>query len=246
VGAPLFEVGRFVVTPAAHDVAGGLVSRLLARHLSGDWGDVSESDKRSNDAAVREGGRLLSAYALVDGEPDGPGESNLDHFQRRIYGEHLVDAATVGGTFYGALKRPDDGLVQAVVILTKWVRGDAYNFGYKDMDESMGPCEAQCPPRILDLLSPVDALFPGSRCAEWAATWRAACRAHAAKRTKARAVKPGDRVRFAEPMKFTDGTARQTFRFVERNTFTDEDGRRCRVSKWRERSFEVLSPEVLT
>lgn len=39
---------------------------LLRRHLSGDWGIVSEEDAFVNDMALQDGGRLLSAYMLPD------------------------------------------------------------------------------------------------------------------------------------------------------------------------------------
>ena len=42
------------------------------------------------------------------------------------------------------------------------------------MDESMGPCERDCPVSILNLLSPRDD--------EWALEWRTACRENAAKK----------------------------------------------------------------
>ena len=34
----------------------------LARHMSGDWGDLWDEDKRLNDEALKNGGRLLSVY----------------------------------------------------------------------------------------------------------------------------------------------------------------------------------------
>lgn len=34
--------------------------------------------------------------------------------------------------------------------------GPYWNFGYKDMDETVGPCECDCPKSILDLLTPTD------------------------------------------------------------------------------------------
>lgn len=49
-----------------------------------------------------------------------------------------------------------------------------YIFGYKDMEESMGPSERNCPEAILDLLTPTDH--------EFARRWRAACRANVADR----------------------------------------------------------------
>lgn len=40
------------------------VVRAIKRHTSGDWGDVDAEDKATNDAARKDGGRLLSAYRL--------------------------------------------------------------------------------------------------------------------------------------------------------------------------------------
>lgn len=34
----------------------------LTRHISGDWGEVCESDKQSNDLVLTDGFRILSAY----------------------------------------------------------------------------------------------------------------------------------------------------------------------------------------
>ncbi|MFO0847120.1 MAG: DUF6166 domain-containing protein [Gemmataceae bacterium] len=70
-GGPLFPLGRVVATPgalaalAAHP---GLVSGLLGRHARGDWGEVDRADARANAAAVRAGGRILSAYATPAGD----------------------------------------------------------------------------------------------------------------------------------------------------------------------------------
>ena len=47
------------------------------------------------------------------------------------------------------------------------------DWGYKYMDESMGPTEAKCPPAYFDLVGP-----PPN---EWAKNWRERCRAYAAK-----------------------------------------------------------------
>jgi hypothetical protein len=65
----LFQLGGVVMTPAARDLMEALSldpSHLLARHVTGDWGDLRADDKRANDAALKDGGRLFSAYRLVD------------------------------------------------------------------------------------------------------------------------------------------------------------------------------------
>lgn len=38
------------------------VKTSLARHLSGDWGDICKEDKCLNDEAITSGSRILSAY----------------------------------------------------------------------------------------------------------------------------------------------------------------------------------------
>jgi hypothetical protein len=70
VGSPKFALGREVATPAALEAVhqtGQSVLHLLARHASGDWGDVGDEDKSLNDEALKDGSRLLSAYVLGSG-----------------------------------------------------------------------------------------------------------------------------------------------------------------------------------
>jgi hypothetical protein len=63
--AALFPLGFVVATPAAlalleeYSIDPG---ELLARHQSGDWGDLCAEDRKMNDRDLREGGRLFSAY----------------------------------------------------------------------------------------------------------------------------------------------------------------------------------------
>ncbi len=40
---------------------------LIARHASGDWGDLEDFDRKQNDRALQEGGRLFSAYTTSSG-----------------------------------------------------------------------------------------------------------------------------------------------------------------------------------
>lgn len=83
--------------------------------------------------------------------------------------------------------------VFATVVLTGYARNDYYNFGTKVIDESMGPCECECPVKILDLLTPTER--------EYELDWRAACRANAAK-PKAPTLVEGDVIKFKDPLSF--------------------------------------------
>lgn len=65
-----FDLGPVVATPGALDALARnetSARELLARHASGDWGDLDDHDKEANCAALKTGARLLSAYHLPDG-----------------------------------------------------------------------------------------------------------------------------------------------------------------------------------
>jgi hypothetical protein len=40
---------------------------FIARHASGDWGDIPEEDRRENELSVRRGFRIFSAYTTSSG-----------------------------------------------------------------------------------------------------------------------------------------------------------------------------------
>jgi hypothetical protein len=65
---PKFALGRVVATPGA---IGSVTERelldALARHASGDWGEVGKEDRKANDAALRNGERILSSYRTAAG-----------------------------------------------------------------------------------------------------------------------------------------------------------------------------------
>lgn len=66
----LFPLGRTVATRGVMALMQeGRVNpaELLARHESGDWGDLDAEDVRANEQAVTNGDRILSAY-YVDTE----------------------------------------------------------------------------------------------------------------------------------------------------------------------------------
>ena len=66
-----FELGALVATPAtleACEAANVSPSELIARHASGDWGDVPSEDARENEYSLKHGFRVLSSYPLPGGE----------------------------------------------------------------------------------------------------------------------------------------------------------------------------------
>ena len=66
---PLFHPGKLLISPAAFialRVNGVPVISVMLRHIAGDWGVMSDEDKRDNDASISMGLRLISIYRLPD------------------------------------------------------------------------------------------------------------------------------------------------------------------------------------
>lgn len=60
-----FRLGKLVATPAVlAAVPSNVIDLCLARHLSGDWGDMNDADKQTNEQALKDGNRLFSAYQV--------------------------------------------------------------------------------------------------------------------------------------------------------------------------------------
>lgn len=98
-------------------------------------------------------------------------------------GCRVLKSSMVGSVYYAAVERYNNYTgfrdVGAVVCLTCGrTRWDGTAWGYKDMDETMGPYSYDCPAAILDMLSPTD--NPTSN------GWRQACREHAAEKAARR------------------------------------------------------------
>jgi len=158
-------------------------------------------------------------------------------------GMRVIDSAFVGNrVWYAATEIIKGGEVQYVIALVCLVRWnpnakDHYIFAYKDMEESMGPCEAGCPARILRLLSPT--------AKEGALDWRRRCLARL--RLHARKVSDGMRIRFPRSIKFSDGHSGTEFIVVKRGekiTFRNGAGHgRYRISHFRDLSWSVV-PET--
>ena len=64
----VFPIGQLVASRGVYDLScdnaefAKFVQQSLNRHVKGDWGDVDEEDKRTNDKSLKHGTRLLSAY----------------------------------------------------------------------------------------------------------------------------------------------------------------------------------------
>ena len=67
--APL-SLGRVVATPGALKLfmeTGAHPFEYLARHATGDWGDLCTFDRHQNEIALRESYRVLSSYDVSTG-----------------------------------------------------------------------------------------------------------------------------------------------------------------------------------
>lgn len=65
---PCFMPGRLIMTEGIDAlIHQGRLNPLpyLRRHLRADWGDLCESDRQQNNAALQSGDRLLSSYQIA-------------------------------------------------------------------------------------------------------------------------------------------------------------------------------------
>jgi len=58
----------YVTPQEALEIAGKTPIQFLRRHISADWGELSEEDVRENEQSLKEGFRLLSAYRTAKGQ----------------------------------------------------------------------------------------------------------------------------------------------------------------------------------
>lgn len=82
----------------------------------------------------------------------------------------VLKSSMVGNIYYAAIEVSRGGKIEevfATTAITSTNMKDYYNFSYKDLDETMGGCNYDCPVGILNLLTPTDN--------EYALQWRAEC-----------------------------------------------------------------------
>jgi hypothetical protein len=145
-------------------------------------------------------------------------------------------------TYYAAIEQiATDGkrVVFAEICLVDYgpARADPMRrFGYKDMDETDGAIEAECPASILDLLTPTEY--------KNALDWRNRCRTHIARKDAFIKPKHGDRVHFETPV-FFGGHGFSDFiiemRPCERTVRFSIVGSSaiCRIRHWQDRPHTV-------
>jgi hypothetical protein len=116
--------------------------------------------------------------------------------------------------------------VWAAAFMLNYTRDAYYNFGYKDMDESMGPGICNCPASVLDLLTPTDR--------EHAIKWRAACR----KRADRKPIRIGDTIEFNQPLSCGDTVFTKIKYGRKRNIFKSSQGIYIRLPQWVFNAYE--------
>lgn len=199
---------------------------------------------------------------------DTGGKTVFEYFRDQVaYDNEKVSRRLLSGrtvamkTFYGAVevidKATNERTVSAMVCLVDLRKSkDGYNFGYKDMDEFMGPCASDCPADILALLTPLTIDEDGDRRDSLTAAreWRARCEQNLQRRKLAKSLKHGTVIALSTPLRFTDGVERAKFRVIKvpgcgkrkgKVYFQAiEDGVTVKISNWRSREFTVVPPSA--
>jgi hypothetical protein len=143
------------------------------------------------------------------------GQSIKDFFSQRFnytrengrYSKVLECSATFRVAYMAyEIGDPEEGkkIIALVCLLHHCPCDRNYNFGYKDMDESMGPVESECPEKILKLLTPTEG--------KYALEWREQCWNNLKRKKACPKLKPGMAIKTNAPFKFTDGSTVDSFR----------------------------------
>ncbi len=151
----------------------------------------------------------------------------------------LASSCPQNRTYYAAAQVITNGVggeVFAIICKVLWNPHSktGEQFGYKDMSESMGPYEDNCPQNILDLLTPTQS--------EYALDWRRRCAENLKRR--ARKIEDGDRIKLSAALTFTDGHVGDEFIVQKRGrklSFRDPEGHcRYRISRFMDLAWDVV------
>jgi hypothetical protein len=173
-------------------------------------------------------------------------------FTRPDLTSKVLRSALVGmRVYYAAIEHvrheKNERIVFAAVCLVRYNPRDreGYIFGYKDMDETVGPNESDCPQAILDLLTPTK--YP------YAQTWRTRCRENAAARralSSKPSPRPGQSIVFDQALSFSDGRSLDRFEVVANPRshrtalFRAADtGGLYRITNIKKRTYRLVDPD---
>lgn len=115
----------------------------------------------------------------------------VQHLRRpERFGEkfELVRACASGSHHWYLIRERATGLHWIGLDLLQGARGEGW--GYKDLDETVGPCAVDCPLAYLDA--------PHAEREGWAAQWRARVREYHARKSARPALVPGARLRLRD------------------------------------------------
>jgi hypothetical protein len=157
--------------------------------------------------------------------------SNFTHETARVIGY-----ARKLNTVYMAVENTKTKQVFGAVILLRYVRRDHYNLAYKDMDESMGPNEADCPENILNMLTE-----PAIN--DYAKKWRERCRQNLARKKNRPKIVAGTCFKTNHKIRFTNGSQEDEFKMLDPKRLIVE-GLNTR-SKFRFRRAMLIDVEII-
>lgn len=117
---------------------------------------------------------------------------NMCNWENETKKYEVLKSTMKGRVYYAAGKETDkvtgNTNVFAWVILTGTDNKSWCNFGYKMMDETVGPCECDCPKSILELLT-----GPHN---DYAREWRERCWANLSNKKSLSSIKIGEVIEF--------------------------------------------------
>lgn len=153
-----------------------------------------------------------------------------DESGKVISSGEVLKSAMVGSTYYAAVRNKDGKVWAAVFLTCGRTKFDNTAWGYKDMDETMGPNEDKCPASVLAMLSPTDDAD--------ALEWRERCRKNIAKAAEIR--RNGPKPIYA-PTGVTVTVEKQSWLITSEFYRTHTRYTACRFSKrkWRESDVAV-------